>query len=55
MSDINNWIDTLYILFEEIHSNTSLKTLNQLKEKMENYIYDYKNKTIEKGEKKRSS
>ncbi|ETW30958.1 hypothetical protein PFFCH_01625 [Plasmodium falciparum FCH/4] len=52
MSDINSWIDTLYILFEAIHSNTSLKTLNQLKEKMENYIYDYKNKTIEKGEKR---
>ncbi|SOV13994.1 dynein light intermediate chain 2, cytosolic [Plasmodium sp. gorilla clade G2] len=52
MSDINNWIDTLYILFEAIHSNTSLKTLNQLKEKMENYIYDYKNNILEKGGKR---
>ncbi|CRG96610.1 dynein light intermediate chain 2, cytosolic, putative [Plasmodium gallinaceum] len=54
ISDLNNWIECLYILFEELHSYYDLEVFNELKEKLENYIYNYKKHMFEKKNKNKN-
>ncbi|SBS81835.1 dynein light intermediate chain 2, putative [Plasmodium ovale curtisi] len=51
MSDINQWIEVVYILFEELYSSYDANKLNELKEDLESYIYNYKKEALERGRK----
>lgn len=48
ISDLNHWIESLYVLFEELHADCDIEVYNDLKQKQEDYIYNYKKKMHEK-------
>ncbi|CRG99273.1 dynein light intermediate chain 2, cytosolic, putative [Plasmodium relictum] len=54
ISDLNHWIESLYVLFEELHSYYDLEVFNELKGKLENYIYNYKKHIFEKKNKNKN-
>ncbi|GAW80129.1 dynein light intermediate chain 2 [Plasmodium gonderi] len=52
MSDINHWIEVLYVLFEKLHSDYNLDVLHELKVNLQNYVYNYKKEAFEKKKNK---
>ncbi|EUD67888.1 hypothetical protein C922_01500 [Plasmodium inui San Antonio 1] len=48
MSDINQWIDMLYVIFEHLHSDYNIEVLRELKESLQSYVYNYKRDAFEK-------
>ncbi|CAA9987332.1 dynein light intermediate chain 2, putative [Plasmodium knowlesi strain H] len=55
MSDINQWIDVLYVIFEKLHSDCNIELLRELKENLQNYVYNYKRDSLEKKKQERKS
>ncbi|CAG9480336.1 unnamed protein product [Plasmodium vivax] len=48
MSEINQWIDVLYVIFEHLHSDYSMEELRELKESLQSYVHNYKRDALER-------
>ncbi|ANQ07378.1 Uncharacterized protein PCOAH_00018610 [Plasmodium coatneyi] len=55
MSDINQWIDVLYVIFEHLHSDYNIEVLRELKENLQNYVYNYKRDALERKKREEKS
>ncbi|KJP89448.1 hypothetical protein AK88_00891 [Plasmodium fragile] len=53
MSDINQWIDVLYVIFEHLHADYNIEVLRELKESLQSYVYNYKKDALERKKKEK--